>query len=290
MPASARALALAALEGAAERARRSVPARLLPLLIRIRAAIAWRLPSVRRVARRQMLFLLGDSCPEAEVSQVSRRYVEEMVTRAEVRWHPDVATRVRLEGAEHLESACALDRGVVLSFVHHGLYDRAFPAVARTTSRLRMLVHPYMLAEDSPRWIRQHIRLNSIGGGQAVSAAVGTDALKAMLAAGDVVAIASDVPGRTAVTFAGRQVLGSFGAGRLAWEGDSPVVLMTSGRDRQGPFVRLHPALHPHDFDSASSLFEAVLTAHERAVLAWPEATDLPLSRWGTSSTTVNVS
>ncbi len=283
MPAEGRTLAWTVLEATAERVRRSVPARSLPLLIRTRAAIAWCLPSVRRTAHRQMLFLLGESCP-AQVSQVARRYVQEMVVRAEVRWHPDVATRVRLEGAEHLEAARALGRGVVLSFMHHGLYDRAFPAVARTTSGLRMLVHPYMLADDSPRWIRQHLRLNCMGGGQAVSAAVGTEAIKRMLTAGDVVAIASDVPGRTAVTFAGREVLGSFGAGRLAWESGSPVVLMTSGRDQQGPFVRLHPALHPGDFDSARSLLEAVLAAHETAVLAWPEATDLPLSRWGTST------
>jgi lauroyl/myristoyl acyltransferase len=236
-----------------------------------------------------MRFLLGDSAPAAEVRETSRRYVEEMVRRAEIRWHPAVATRVRLEGAEHLEEARAGGRGVVLSFMHHGLYDRSFPAVARRTPKLRMVVHPYMLAADSPRWIRQHVRLNCMAGGEPVSTAVGTDGLKRLLEAGHVLAIASDVPGRTPVTFAGREVLGSFGAGRLAWETGSPVVLMTSGRDEAGPFLRLHPALQPQRFESAHSLFETMLAEHEGAVLAWPEATDLPLSRWGTSPTVVTV-
>ncbi len=284
MPASPRTVARTATEAVAEHVRRSLPSRLLPLVIRVHAALAWRIPSVRRAARRQMVFLSGEASAVPDLSEISRRYVEEMARRAEVRWHPDVATRLRLEGAEHLEEARVLGRGVVLSFMHHGLYDRAFPAVARRTSGLHMVVHPYMLADDSPRWIRQHVRLNCTGGSRAVSAAIGTGGIRALLEAGHVVAIASDVPGRTPVSFAGRQVLGSFGAGRVAWEGNSPVVLMTSDRDHRGPFLRLHPALHPRSFESARALFEAMLSAHESAVLAWPEATDLPLSRWGEST------
>jgi lauroyl/myristoyl acyltransferase len=276
-------------EAVIEHVRRRVPARLLPALVHVRAVVAWCLPSVRSEARRQMGFLLGESPSIEEASRVSRRYVREMARRAEVRWHPAVATKVQVVGADHLDRARALGRGVVLSFMHHGLYDRAFPSLGGRTSGLRMLVHPYMLEAEAPGWVRQHVRLNCLGGGVAVSTAIGSDGIMELLRAEHVVAIASDVPGRTPVTFAGRQVLGSFGAARIAWESNSPVVLMTSERVHRGPVVRLHPPLDPHSFGSAQDLFEAMLRTHESAVLAWPEATDLPLSRWGASATPMAV-
>jgi lauroyl/myristoyl acyltransferase len=265
-----------------ERLRRGTPSAWLPVVIRLRTRIAWSRPSVREDAHGQMSFLLERRRPEADLTRAARGYVVQMVRRAELRWHPDLALRVRVEGAEHLHAALDLGRGAVVSFVHHGLYDRAFPSIARTGVPLRMMVHPYMLRDDAPRWLKQHVRINCSGGGTAVSTDVGTQGIVGLLAAGDVVAIASDVPGRTPVTFAGRELLGSFGAARIAWDTDAPVVLMTSERDAAGEHVRLHPALVPRELGSPRELLEAMLTAHEQAVLAWPEAGDLPRSRWGT--------
>jgi uncharacterized protein YbdZ (MbtH family) len=39
--------------------------------------------------------------------------------------------------------------------------------------------------------------------------------------------------------------------------------------------------MRPQDFDSPQALFEEMLSRHEEYVLAWPEATDIPRSRWG---------
>ena len=99
--------------------------------------------------------------------------------------------------------------------------------------------------------------------------------------AGVDIAIASDVPGRTPMRFVGRDVLGSFGAARLAADAGAPVVVMTSEEDGRGPYIRLHEPLEPERFDSPQSLLAAMLAIHEEVVLRWPEATDLPLSRWG---------
>ncbi len=37
----------------------------------------------------------------------------------------------------------------------------------------------------------------------------------------------------------------------------------------------------PIDFANPQALLERMLAIHEDALLRWPEATDLPLSRWG---------
>ncbi len=55
---------------------------------------------------------------------------------------------------------------------------------------------------------------------------------------------------------------------------------MTVERDDQGSFVRVHEALEPKRFDSPQDLLRAMAALHERSILAWPEACDLPLSRW----------
>jgi len=266
-----------------ETARRRTPEAVLPFVVGARSRLAWAVPAVRREARQQMSFLLGSTRPSAEADRVARRYVREMARRSEVRWHPRVATAVRVEGIEHARAALESGRGAVLSFMHHGLYDRVFTTLSRQGLSLAMVVHPYMLRDDAPAWIRQHVRVNTLGGGRAVSTEVGAAGLVALLGEGHLLAIASDVPGRTPVRFADREVLGSFGAARLATETGAPVVVMTSERDDRGEHVRLHPPLAPAAFESANALLDRILVAHERAVLDWPEASDLPLSRWGTS-------
>jgi lauroyl/myristoyl acyltransferase len=143
-----------------------------------------------------------------------------------------------------------------------------------------MVVYPYMVRDDAPRWLQQHIRVACSGGGSPLSAGVGAQGIIDRLTRGHVVAIATDVPGRTPLRFAGRDVVGSFGAARTAADAGSPVVVMTTERDAQGPFVRVHEALEPKHFDSPQALLQHLVAVHERAVLAWPEACDLPLSRW----------
>ena len=103
-------------------------------------------------------------------------------------------------------------------------------------------------------------------------------------AAGGMVALATGRVNLGAALFGAGAgaMLGSFGAARLAAEAGSPVVVMTSEEDEQGPVIRLHEPLDPAEFDTPQSLLTAMLALHEDVVLRWPEATDLPLSRWGT--------
>ena len=175
----------------------------------------------------------------------------------------------------------------MVNFVHHGYYDGAFASLGRHDIPCRMVVYPYMLEPDAPVWLKQHVAVACAGGGTPVSAAVGTEGMTDLLRRGEVLAIASDVPGRTPMSFAGRQVLGSFGAARLATDTDSPVIVMTTLEDADGPYVQLHGPFEPTDFASPQELLEALLRIHEARQIEEPEATDLPLSRWGTAPVTV---
>ena len=263
------------------RLRAKVPASLLPALVAARTRAEWRREEVREDARAQMRFLLEHSRPDVDLDAVALAYVRYQARRGELRWHPELITSLRVDGMGYLLGARSSRRGVVLNFVHHGYYDGAFPSIARLGAPTHMVVYPYMLEPDAPLWLRQHLVVGTANGGAAVSAAVGTDGLVDLLRRGEVLAVASDVPGRTPMTFVGRKVRGSFGAARLACDTGAPVVVMTSEEDEHGPLIRLHEPLDPRDFASPQELLARMLAMHERVLLQWPEATDLPLSRWG---------
>ena len=73
---------------------------------------------------------------------------------------------------------------MVLNFIHHGYYDGAFPSIARLGRPRHLVVYPYMLEDDAPLWLRQHVKVGSMNGGTAVSAAIGTDGMLELLAVG----------------------------------------------------------------------------------------------------------
>ncbi|MBZ5737660.1 hypothetical protein [Nocardioides mangrovi] len=267
-------------EQRAARLRARVPERLVPALAAARARAEWRRESVRQDARTQMGFLLDHTRPDADLERVARAYVHAQAVRGELRWHPRLLTSLRVEGVEHLRTASEQGRGVLLSFLHHGHYDGAFPSIARLGFPGHMVAYPYMLTDEAPVWLRQHVAISCMNGGTPVSADVGAAGMVELLERGQILAIATDVPGRTPVRFLGREVLGSFGAARLASAAGAPVVVLTTERDAQGAFVRLHEPLDSRGAEPRD-LLDRILAIHEPVLLRWPEHTDIPLARWG---------
>lgn len=92
--------------------------------------------------------------------------------------------------------------------------------------------------------------------------------------------MAMDVPGRTAVTFAGHQLLGSSGVARLPYLTGSPVVSAVLGTDEHDTFGQLHEPLDPRWFESPEALLRHLLAVQEEAVLRYPEHVSIPTSRW----------
>ena len=192
-----------------EAIRRRIPRALVPLVITARYLLAWSRKGVREDARAQMNFLLEKTRPEADLDQAARAYVRGQVWRGEVRWHPEMVTNKRIVGFEHLLAARELGRGVMLNFMHHGTYEGAFGSISSAGVPLHMIVYPYMVREDAPSWLKQHMRVACTGGGTTVSAEIGTAGIIDLLnRGGKVTAVASDVPGRTPLRFVGRDVLG----------------------------------------------------------------------------------
>jgi len=229
-----------------------------------------------------MRFLLEVARPDADVEAAARAYVRRTIWRGEARWHPELLTEQPVEGFEHLLAAYRLGRGVILNFTHHGCYEGFSPSVARLGVHSHMLGFDHIMRDDAPGWLKQNLRISSTGGNTPTSVAIGSQGIADLLIRGLVVSIASDVPGRTPVRFVGRSLLGSFGAARIAASTGSPVIVVTSEMAADGRvLVRLHPALHPADFDSPRDLLDHMLATHEEALLRWPQAYDVPLSRWG---------
>ncbi|WP_148572994.1 hypothetical protein [Nocardioides caldifontis] len=263
------------------RVRGLVPTALLPAFVEARTRLAWRRPEVREDARAQMRFVLEHTRPDVEIEGVALSYVRRQVWRGELRWHPELITDQPVEGIEHLVAARALGRGVVLSFMHHGHFEGALATIGRHGVPLHIVGYPQLLSSEAPGWMQQHARVAQSQGGVAVLSTAGAERFVELLTGGAVLALASDVAGSTPMRFLGRDLIGSFGAPRLAMGTGSPVVVMTSELKDGKPAMRIHEPFDPAEFPTPHKLLEAMLATHEPYLVRWPELYDLPTTHWG---------
>jgi lauroyl/myristoyl acyltransferase len=263
-----------------QQVRRLVPAAALPTLIRRRIDGLWSDQAYRESQEKQMRYLLEHTERAPEVPELARGYAEQMMLRSYLRWHPRKITRQPVRDVEWLTTRREPGRPIVLSFLHHHRYDGLFGSLARVGVDLDILTYPDALLPEAPPHIKQHIRVVRRGGA-LVPASGGTDALVAGMKPSTILAIASDVAGRTPVDFLGRRVLGSFGAARIATLADAPVVLVTAHREGDGSYLQVHEPLEPRSYADPADLLADMLRMHGEAVLAWPEALDSPWARWG---------
>ncbi|MDN4174540.1 hypothetical protein QWY28_16385 [Nocardioides sp. SOB77] len=273
---------MSSLTSAVSWGRRHIPDVAVPAITRTRLARARKDDARAAKAHREMDFLLGGVSTPAEVDRAAERYLERDILRSELRWHPKLITFQEVEGVANLVAARKRGRGVVISFLHHGHYEGAVASVCRADQPMLVVVSPEMLAPDAPEFLKQHVRTGTVSGGRPLDATVGAKGMLAALAEGEVLAIASDVPGRTPIRFLGVDRLGSFGAARLATGAGAPVVSMTAHPDADGrPYLRLSEPLDPRDFASPDDLLLEMVRLQEAPVLAWPEAYHQPTLRWG---------
>lgn len=264
-----------------QRVRSVIPARSLPGIVEKRVDALWADDAFRAQQEAHMRFLLEHTERADEVPELARRYSEQSMLRTWMRWHPRLITRQRVEGVEWLTTKRDESRPAILSFMHHHRYDGMFGSLKRAGADVHCLVLADAMADDAPAQIKQHVRVVAKGG-PILPTTGGTAAVVEALRPGVTMAIASDVPGQTPVEFLGRKVLGSFGAARIATITDSPVVLITVVRDGEDShYLQVHPPLEPRDFADPGQLLAEMLRRHGEAVLAWPEALDTPLARFG---------
>ncbi|WP_375477316.1 hypothetical protein [uncultured Jatrophihabitans sp.] len=259
----------------------ALPPALVPLAATVRTKHAWSNPASRAEHVRQMEYLLGCSERAAEVPALAYGYARYMALRGELRWHPRLITRQRVEGMPVLTGDRDASRGVVLNFMHHGQTDGAWASLRHLgVENLHLMAVKTALLRDAPASWKQRRKICELGAVLVPADLAGTKKTVGLLRRGEIVAIASDLPGDVPVTFLGRRVGAAFGAARLAWMTESPVVQMTAHTGRDGAYMQLHAPLEPRSFPDAKALLQEMLRRFEPAVLAWPEAVELPLSRW----------
>lgn len=230
-------------------------------------------------ARAQMHHLLGAVGRGHEVDDLVPDYIARTAWRQELRWHPRIIARQPVEGMRHLRDAHALGRGVVLSFVHHAEFGGLFASVSRQGIPVRVLAAGAAMVAPGPNMI-QHLSVVGSGGG-LLSSGDGVTGMERTLRAGEVLAAAIDVPGRTAIRFAGRQVHCSAGCAVAAVRASAPIVVATSHPlEGSRGVIRLHPHVDPADFDDVDTLVQHLATSHEGAVLESPASAYLPLTAW----------
>ncbi len=246
---------------------------------RTRAALAS--PYRQSVAREQMTDLLADVATAEEIEAAAQRYIEFSLLEEELRWHPRHSTNRRVEGGEHLLAALAEGRGAILHFAHHGFYSGMFGALRRTTGvEIGILVRPGALGWDVPPSIRQHMLVARRGGSLIYADAGSGGGITDRLQRGEVVAMASDAPGKSVVTFAGHQVTCSSGVVWSAREHNTPILVVDTHRDEHGPVIRIGKPILPSDHEDPKALLQHLVSLHEEAILAWPEATFAPTLAW----------
>jgi hypothetical protein len=280
---------------AVQQLRRLVPVRAIPGVARRRVAGLWDNDAFRSAQEDNMRFLLEFTDRVDEVPQLAREYAEFDVERGYRRWHPRHVSFQEVRGVEWMTTKRDHSRGVVLSFIHHGWYngivsstgraaDALLPSSARPGVILHGVVAPEAFDPKAPISLRQHFKVCDYGPNmKLMSAGEGAGRMVELLEQGEVLAIAFDVAGRTPIKFLGRDMLGSFGAARMAVQTNSPVVILSShqGADGAMPWVQVHEPIEPSEFPDPSDLLAEIIRQHEPAVLAWPAAYDSPFSRLG---------
>lgn len=254
------------------------------VLVRMRLLLDRRRAAVWADARAQMRFVVGDDQPDEVIDRLAAAYVKRMIWRGESRWHPELVTRQPIDGLEHLQAVHRSGRGCIVSLVHHGDYEGLGPSLTWAGIPSLTVATSVMFASEVPIWMQQQRRVLSANGAGLLDVAEGSPGIKAVLATGMAVLLAADIPGHSPVRFLGHDVHVTSGPARIAKEADVPVVVVTAHRDPASPDgcarVDVSPPLDPRDFDTAEDLLEAIMSLHEPAVLAWPEAAEYPLRRF----------
>ncbi len=259
--------------------RRLIPLSRVPAMVERRVDRLWENDDFRLAQEKQMRYLLEFTERADEVPDLARKFTEHHLLRQFLIWHPrEVLLPVR--DIEWLTTERDPGRAVIVNFMHHHLYDGLFTSITDAGAPMHVLTSPKVLSANTALQIKQHIRL--VGRRCTIIPAVGgTAAIQEQVIPGRTIAIASDVPGHTEVTFLGRRVLASLGAALISTRTNSPVVIATYRRDGDERYIQLHEPLEPKDFDEPMDLLREIVRQHGEAVLAWPEAVEMPRARWG---------
>jgi KDO2-lipid IV(A) lauroyltransferase len=194
---------------------------------------------------------------------------------AELQWRFAEARRMQIDGLEHLETARAERRGVLLVGAHvgpmlnllHGLAGRGLNVYVAGG-------HPP--SEPLPpgregRWVAEQNRRLELAGCRWVHKGGAFPLLRTLLGRGELVWIAVDAPGSVTASFAGRRVSVGRGPAALALETGAPVIPAFALRRGLGERGLLLEPIDPRGFKRVEDLAQLLLDVVADVVAREPD-------------------
>jgi lauroyl/myristoyl acyltransferase len=260
---------------------RAIPLGPAVRLAHIRAWLLWRLsPRHRRGALMRAGLLAHPGASRPQVRALARRHLRERTVQRTFAWHPRAP--IPFVGLDHLESARAGPRGVIIATFHMGLMWNLLYALAPHGRPLyvsggRRLDEPVLRGRRG-RWLKTQNMWAERAGCRFVHRGGSYGVLRGLLQRGAVCWIGWDLPGTspTSVQLLGRTLEVGGGLARLAVETGSPVIPAFAWREGNRPLGVLFPPIHPGEVDDARELDARVASAYETALAPRLEQAHFP--------------
>ncbi len=265
-----------------------IPTRLALAVAAWRGQRSWRDPATRDAARATAEAISGRG---PQVDAVARAHLAATAAREQFILRPHFNRRATVHGVEHLRSARADGRGVLVSYCHTGPFPGLSATVAHCTHDVHVIVGEWILVDQpDPVVRRRQLAWRSMLEDQDLQflAAQGSlhEAVR-LLQRGDVVCTTFDMPGPHETKFLGRPAMLASGTARMAVAGDALVVPATRRLHRYRPRTHFAAALDPRDHADWTAFHDALAATHSRSILEHPGALEDPRRAgvWGPGAT-----
>lgn len=241
--------------------------------------LQWLWPPARRRAIGRMSLMVARTPLEGEVRKLARRQLVNHAVTTEIGMRRWVSRDAPVEGREHLEAALASGRPVIVMLGH---LEGASMAILWTIERpVYCIAHPFISPADTRTragWgaykVRLGWRLVRDSPLRLIFRGSAYRALDTILAHGQVVAMALDVPGSSRTTMAGKTAFLGSGLANLARQNDALIVPLTGHLEKRRPSVLIHEPVDPRSYADAQSLLDRLAALLGEEILKAPDRVD----------------
>jgi hypothetical protein len=225
---------------------------------RIRAAHVPQENSVRQRCLARARLVLGGDAPEEQVDELARGIHAGIVLGNALAYRPEECSRAPIEGPG-LEFLRDPAHAAIVAFAHTTTSAVGFYALAGAVERLIFVPNERVAGLAPPVRMRQ-FWCEELGVRYLMGDETCMDVMQALLARGEICALAADQPGETEGTLFGLRLRTRAGAAVLSKRTGRPVVVVTSWFDDERFGLRVSRPLYAAEFESP--------TAHHQAILA----------------------
>lgn len=238
-------------------------------------------PAEQRDAEDFMGELLLHTSRAAEAKSLARDWLKEKARLRELFWRPWLLEHSRIHGAEHWDAARPGGRACIIVLGHFG------PTAAVPTILELNGFHHYLVAsphywkpmppgyEGLATLYRRREYIERIFGSRVIPADARPERFLELLAGGESIAIAFDVPGFAATPFLGRNLALGGGPATLALKTRARILPVFPERHGSRVDLRLLEPLDPAEYSDPRSLRAAIAQTFEPLVVAHPECVEL---------------